>query len=259
VEDVARQRDFSVIYCNTDETEAEEIKYVNILLQKQIDGFLLVPASHSSESITLLRSRDVPVVVLDRRVAESSVDEVRSDSELGAYQLVRHLLDLGHTQIAALSGSKAVSTAVDRVAGYRRALREAGIAEDERLIFFDRYTQGDGYRMAQRALAAVPRPTALFAANNFIAFGAFRAIHEAKLRVPEEISIVSFDDLPATMTWEPFLTVVTQPAYEIGRQATELLLDRLAGEDSSPARQIVLPTELILRQSSGPPSSTSNA
>ena len=179
VEDVAREQGFSVMFCNTDESETEESEYLNVLLQKQVDGMLLVPACESSESIALLRARAVPFVLLDRRVKGAPVDLVACDSEPGAYQLVRHLLDLGHRHIAVLSGSRTVSTAVDRVAGYRRAMREAGIAEEDQIVFFDRFTQGDGYRMAQQALAHAPRPTALFAANNFIAFGAFQAIHGA--------------------------------------------------------------------------------
>jgi LacI family transcriptional regulator len=253
VEDVAREQGLSVVFCNTDESEAAEVAYLDILLQRQIDGFLLVPARDSSESIALLQSRAVPAVVVDRRVPHGPVDGVRSDSEQGAYQLIRHLLDLGHTRIAVLSGSSAVSTAVDRVAGYTRALREAGIAINQQQIFFDQFTQGDGYLMARQALAAGTPPTAIFAANNFIAFGAIRAIREAGLRIPEDISIVAFDDLPQAMIWEPFLTVSAQPAYEIGQRATELLLSRLSGEGPAEIQEIVLPTTLIIRKSSAPP------
>ncbi|HEX9371342.1 MAG TPA: LacI family DNA-binding transcriptional regulator [Roseiflexaceae bacterium] len=253
VEDAARDQGFSVIFCNTDESETEQTEYLQLLLQRQVDGFLLVPASDSDESIAALRARGVPVVLLDRRLSVGEFDSVRCDSVQGAYELVHHLLALGHTRIAVLSGSKAVSTAVDRVAGYTRAMCEAGIGEDQHLVFYDRFTQGDGYRMAQRALAASPRPTAIFAANNFIAFGAIRAIQEADLRIPEDISIVTFDDLPQLWVMDPFLTVVTQPAYEIGHKATELLLDRLAGEGPVETREIMLPAELIVRKSSGPP------
>ena len=253
VEDVTRAAGFSVIFCNTDESESEERDYVRLLLQKQVDGFLLVPASDADASMELLGAREVPVVVIDRRLPDRLVDAVRCDSEAGAYALVRHLAELGHARIAALSGSKSVSTAQDRVAGYRRALRACGIAEDEQLIFFDRFTQGDGYHMARLALALAPRPTALFAANNLIAIGALRAIREAGLRIPEDISIVSFDDLPAPLSADPFLTVAAQPAYGIGRAAAELLLERLAGAGPADAREVVLPAELIVRGSSAPP------
>jgi LacI family transcriptional regulator len=213
----------------------------------------LVPACFSGDSVTFLQERKVPVVVLDRRVSDVQVDTLRGDSEEGAYQLTRHLLNLGHTRIAILSGPPSVSTAVDRVAGYRRALAEAGLDSRAELVYHAEYTQAGGYQMALQALAVTPRPTALFAANNFVASGAFRALREAGLRVPEDMSIVSFDDLPTASDMGPSLTVAAQPAYEMGRRATELLLTRLAGEGPAEPQVIVLPAEIIVRGSSAPP------
>jgi LacI family transcriptional regulator len=253
VEDAASEQGFSVIFCNTDESESKEAEYLNVVLQKQVDGLLLVPACSSGDSVTFLQERKVPVVVLDRRVSDVKVDTLRCDSEEGAYQLTRHLLHLGHTRIAVLSGPPSVSTATDRVAGYRRALAEAGLASRAELVFHAGFSQAGGHQMALQALAVTPRPTALFAANNFITSGAFRAVREAGLRVPEDISIVSFDDLPTASDMGPALTVAAQPAYEMGRRATELLLTRLAGEGPAEPQEIVLPTEIIVRGSSAPP------
>jgi len=252
VEDVANQRGFSVIFCNTDESEAKQVEYLNVLVRKQVDGVLLVPARSTDEPIHFLNRRQVPVVVLDRRVSSCIVDSVRGDSEGGAYALMRLLLELGHRRIALLNGPAEVSTAVDRLAGYRRALADAGLACDERLIFPGQFTLEAGRRMAQEALALSPRPTALFATNNFIAIGAYRALREAGLAVPDDISLVAFDDLPSALMLEPFLTVVSQPAYEMGRRATELLLDRLAGAAPADCQEIVLPCEVIVRRSTGP-------
>src|SRR5258708_8398010 len=178
VEDTASEQGFSVMFCNTDESETEEAEYLNVLLQKQVDGVLLVPANCSSESVAFLRDRGTPVVVLDRRISDDRVDVVRGDSEQGAYQLVRYLLELGHRRIAVLNGPQSISTAADRVVGYRRALAEAGLQADIDRVFYDQFTQESGYQMAQQALAQSPRPTALFAATNFIASGAFRALRE---------------------------------------------------------------------------------
>ncbi len=257
VEDAASDRGFNVIFCNTDESEDEQIQYLTVLVQKRVDGVLLVPARSSAEPVAFLQSQGVPVVVLDRRVPDCGVDSVRCDSELGAYQLVKLLLELGHRRIAALSGPETVSTALERVQGYRRALTEAGLDAGAAQAYHGPFTQAGGYRMAQEALAAVPRPTALFAANNFIAIGAYRAIRDAGWRVPEDIALVAFDDLPAALVMEPFLTVMAQPAYEMGRRATELLLARLAGSDPSASQEVILPAELIIRRSSGPSISNS--
>jgi len=249
VEDAARDQGYAVMFCNTDESETEEMEYVRVLIQRQVDGVLLVPATDSSASLQLLNKHGLPVVVLDRRLSAGGVDEVRTDSEAGAYVVVRHLLDLGHRRIAVLTGPETVSTAVDRVAGYRRAMAEEGLRPDDGLVVFGGYNEASGYEMTRLILAAEPRPTAIFAANNFIAFGAIGALREAGLRAPEDMSIAVFDDLPPGWVFDPFLTVVSQPAYEIGKQAAELMLERLAGKAPAEPRTIVLPSELIIRRS----------
>jgi LacI family transcriptional regulator len=251
VEDVANERGFSVILCNTDENEDKQIDYLTVLLQKRVDGFLFVQARSTPESVQLIQRQSVPVVVIDRQISGVEVDVVRGDSEQGAYQLVNLLLSLGHRRIGMLSGPETISTAAQRVAGYRRALAEAGVDRDAALVCYGEYTQEGGYQTTQQALFATPRPTALFAANNFIAMGAFRALREAGLSVPGDVALVCFDEAPQSAMIEPFLTVAAQPAYEMGRQATELLLARLSGEALQACQEIVFPVEIIARKSCG--------
>jgi LacI family transcriptional regulator len=253
VEDVANQSGFNVIFCNTDESESKQTEYLTILVQKQVDGVLLVPARSSEGPVAFLNSRKVPVVVLDRRVPQCETDGVRGDSVQGAVDLTQLLLALGHRRIAILSGPPDVSTAADRVTGYRLALEQAGLVVDPALILHGRLRQDGGYEMTGRALALDPRPTALFAANNFIAIGAYRALSDAGLRVPDDIALVVFDDLPPALVLEPFLTAASQPAYEMGQRATQLLLARLNGSAPAGCQEIVLPTEIIVRRSSGGP------
>jgi LacI family transcriptional regulator len=258
-EDVAVGHGFSVMYCNTDESEAEEEQYLLMLIERQVDGVLLVPARSSGTSFRLLQAHGMPVVVMDRRVAARNVDSVLCDSEAGAFALTRHLIELGHRRIAVLTGRRNVSTSVDRVAGCRRALEEAGLTLGDELVHyggfnFGKLNQADGHRMVEEVLAAPgERPTAVFAANNFIAFGAMRALGEAGLRVPDDMSVVAFDDLPEGWVAEPFLTVAAQPAYEIGHRAAALLLSHISGDHAATGESIVLPFELILRRSSAPP------
>ena len=249
VEDAANREGFSVVLCNTDESQSKQNQYVDLLLQKQVDGFVLVPAGNDVKSVLLIQKRGVPVVVLDRRVPVA-VDSVRCDSEEGAYHLTRHLLDRGHRRIAVLSGAQEVSTAMDRVTGYRRALHESDVAVDERLILHSSFTHQAGYEMTSAVLDIVPRPTALFAVNNFIAIGAIRALRAAGMLIPQDVALVAFDDLPLTLIIEPFLTVASQPAYEMGQRATELLLSRLAGSAGPLPMEILLPTSLTVRRSS---------
>lgn len=262
VEDFFIGHGFSVMYCNTDEDEAEEEQYLLMLIERQVEGILLVPARSSGKSLRLLGRRHLPVVVLDRRVAARNVDSVRCDSEAGAHALVEHLVALGHRRIAVLTGRRSVSTSIDRVAGARRALEEAGLSLPDELVFWGRFNlgkanQADGHRMAQKMLDAPgARPTAVFCANDFIAFGAIRALREAGLVVPDDISVVAFDDLPSEWVSDPFLTVAAQPAYEIGNRAASRLLDHITGARPPTGESVILPFELIARRSSAPPRST---
>jgi LacI family transcriptional regulator len=254
VEDVANAAGFNVFLCNTDESVAKQDGYLRALLQKRVDGVLLVPAEMDVELLPWIQGQDTPIVVVDRRVAYAPVDVVRCDAEGGAYQLVRHLLDLGHRRIAVLSGPQEVSTAADRVAGYCRAMAEAGIEVEPEWLRFGRFTQASGYEMAQQLVRSESRPTAMFGVNNFIALGALRALKEAGIRVPEDVSLVAFDDFASEFVVEPFLTVADQPAYEMGRRAAELLLARLSEDGPDSYQEVVLPTRVIVRRSSAPPS-----
>jgi len=251
VEDAASDAGFNVFFCNTDESMQEEEKYVNLVLQKQVDGILFVPAHSASPSIERILEQGTPVVILDRRVTNAKVDVVRCDSELGAYQLIRLLIEKGHRLIAVLTGPEVVSTAEDRVRGYWRAMTEAGLANPD-LVFYGSFTQASGYENAQRALSLSPQPTAFFAGNNFIADGALRALQDAGLKIPGDVSLVTFDDLPLSAVLEPVLTVARQPAYEMGRRGTQLLIGHLKGDSPKESSEILLPLEIIVRQSAGP-------
>ncbi len=249
VEDAASGQGFNVILCNTDENEAKQEEYLSVLLRKRVDGFLLVPARSEASAVESILRQNVPVVVLDRRVPGAEVDVVRSDSEAGAYGLTRHLICLGHRQIAMLCGPLGVSTAQERVDGYRRALTEAGIPVDEHWIREGEYTVESGYAVASELLAERVLPSALLGANNFVAMGAIRAIREAGLRLPEDISVACIDDIPDWLVGEPFLTVAAQSPYDMGLRATELLLRQIREPGVHPTQEILLPTELVLRRS----------
>ena len=251
VEDTASRAGFTVIFCNTDEAEEKEQQYLQVLLQKRVDGILLVPARSTPTAVQFLQEHNTPVVIIDRCVPLAKADVVRCDSENGAYLLVQLLVKLEHTQIAVLGGPKGVSTADDRVAGARRAMKEVNQPGQNLWVYEGAFTQASGYEMTRQALASTPPPTAIFASNNFIAIGAMKALRDFGQRVPEDIALVSFDDLPPALVTFPFLTVAAQPAYEMGQKATELLLRHLSDATARDFREIILPVEIIVRQSSG--------
>lgn len=250
VEDVANRQGFSVILCNTDEKEHKQAEYIAVLLSKRVDGFLLVPTAAELEPVQMIQRQNTPVVVIDRTLTNSQVDTVRGDTYGGAYQLTNHLLALGHRRIAVLAGPRHISTSIERIAGVTRALHEAQVDLDETLVIHGEYTMESGYRMAAQVLPAAP--TAIVAVNNFIAIGIGRYLRERSVQVPQEVSVVGFDDLPISWQSEPFLTVAVQPAYDMGRFATELLLQRIVGTATASYQELVLPVEIIVRQSTGP-------
>ncbi len=251
VEDTASVAGYTVIFCNTDESVAKEHMYLQMLMEKRVDGVLLVPAVSGIDSVNLVKKQGIPIIVIDRRLPDLLTDVVRCDSENGAYELTRLLLSLGHREIAILTGPRGVSTADDRLNGYRRALTEAGLPQNKDNEYFGEFTQQSGYGMAHKAMEKNNRITAVFAANNVITFGTIKAFQEMGLRVPEDVAVVGFDDLPAPLVTFPFLTVAAQPAYEMGQKAIEILLGRLDGELSDQYQEVVLPAEIVVRQSSG--------
>ncbi len=248
VETAAREAGISLLLANTDQREDEEERLVRALLQRQIDGLLIIPAGSCIETVRLCRDQGVPLVVVDRRPERPGADVVRADAEGGALELGRLMVGLGHRYAAVLTGPPTVPTAVDRAAGFARAFEDAGLPGP--LVIHGEFTIDSGHEMAGEAMSESPRPTALFAANNFIAIGVQHGLEELGLRVPEDVALVGMDDLPSAMVTFPFLTVVAQPAVEMGRRAVGLLLDRLAHPDR-PADEVVLPTELVIRRSSG--------
>lgn len=256
VEDACSEANINVILCNTDEKQEKLDNYINLLLQRQTDGLILVPTEgYNGPMLDNLAASHVPCVLLDRRMpGRDDFTVVRSDSVSGAYLLTRYLLGLGHRRIMMLSGSQEVSTGLERAEGYRRALIEAGLPVDDGLIWFGKFTQQSGYDMTARMIECVkPLPTAVVTANNFIAFGAQRALDDHHVRIPEEISLATFDDLPAPINPRPFLTTAVQNPYRMGQEAAHrltLLLEEGAGVLP---RDVVLPVELIVRASTAPP------
>jgi LacI family transcriptional regulator len=251
VEDSAAQAGLHVVLCNTDENPDREANYINILLQQRVDGIIIAPTTNDRRRLYALKRQKVPCVVIDRKVPGFKADTVLSNNQGGAYQLTRHLLGLGHRRIAMITGPTFVSTTEDRVEGYRQALRERGIHEEQHLVKASDFKQEGGYQSVKALLATEPRPTAIFAANNFMAIGALSALREAGLRVPQDMALVCFDDIPQASLIYPFLTVSAQCAYDMGAMSAQLLIERVNGSKRRKVREIELETKLIVRESCG--------
>lgn len=251
VEDAAQEYGYSVLLCNTDENLAKQQRYVDILISQRVDGVIIAPSSTDATKLAALCDHDIATVVLDRRLEGWKMDMVYSDSISGAYALVRHLIGLGHTRIAILSGPEGAATAEDRIAGYRLALHEAGIPVDPRLIRRGGFNSQAGAMLTRELLDEGLGVTAIFAANNAIALGTIEAIRLRGLRIPRDVALVCFDDYPYTAGFFPFLTVVAQSAYDMGANAAQLLFSRLQSDVPLKPRRVVLPVRLIVRYSCG--------
>lgn len=251
VEDVAQGGNYSVLLCNTDENPAKQHSYLDMIVSQRVDGVIIAPYDSDVCNISQLRQRNIPTVAIDRRIDGWEVDTVYGDSLAGAYAMVRHLIGLGHTRIAVITGPPGASTAEDRLEGYRIALSRAGLPLDGALVKRGEYRAASGQGMMHELLEQANPPSAVMAANNLIAVGAFEAIRQHGLTVPQDIALVTFDDLPDLARFFPFFTVVSQPAYEMGQEAARLLLSRLDSGNVLEPRRVVLPTRLIVRYSCG--------
>lgn len=250
IEDEAHRRGFRVMLCNSDEDLQKEAAYIDVALAERMGGVVIAVASARQSRLAPLLERGVPVVAIDRRPAGYDVDCVLVDNRLGAAQATAHLIEAGARRIACITGPRRVSTANERLAGYEQALRAAGRPLEPALVVREDFKPGGGYDAIQRLCAGPDRPDAVFVANNLMTVGALRALRDLGLRVPQDVRVVGFDDAPWAALVQPPLTVVSQPAYEIGRIAAELLAE--AREDPDRARrQVLLAPELIVRESSG--------
>jgi DNA-binding LacI/PurR family transcriptional regulator len=254
VEDVAYKRSFRVILCNADNDASKEASYVRELRSYHIAGLLIIPAAGADTAghLRAYVSVSVPVVCLDRIPEGWKGDAVLVANAEGAYLATRHLIQMGHTRLAVITGPLKLTNAEERLKGFMRALSASRLQIAPEFVQEARFDTQSGYQAALRLLRMLPRPTAIFACNDLIAFGVLQAARELNLRCPEDLSIAGFDSLEFTKFTDPALTSVYQPGYQLGATAGRLLLQRVDGMRSLP-KKVFLPTELKKRNSVGPP------
>jgi DNA-binding LacI/PurR family transcriptional regulator len=253
VEDIAYQNSYRLMLCNTDNDAEKEQVYFDELRAYRMAGLIVIPSANSRLVPQVGSSAgEPPVICLDRSPEGWKGDSVTVDNAEGAYQATRHLLELGHRRIATIAGQLHVTSGVERLKGFKRALREAGINIAPEYIQEGRFDRLSGYEKGLMLLQFSPRPTAIFAANDLVALGVLAALRELGLRCPEDVSLVGFDDLELASFTNPALTTVAQPAYQMGARAAGLLFERLRGEDV-PTQHIVMKATLKVRDSAAAP------
>jgi len=252
VEDVANARGYTLVLCNTDERLDKEQAYVQLLRSRRVDGVIMAPVGGAEDYIDFETAVGAPVVFIDRRVP-ARADVVVVDNALGAREVVRHLIGLGHRRIGVITGLPKISTSEERLAGYQSALQGAGLRSDPALLKVGYSRLEGGYQAALELLALQHPPTAIFATNNLMAIGLMRAVAERRLRCPHDISVACFDDFDWASVFHPRLTTVAQPTYEMGSKAAEFLITRLTGGAIAEPQTCVLAPTLIIRDSCAAP------
>jgi len=254
IEEAGFEAGYTTIFGNSVERPDRERQYVRTLLSKRVDGLIIAPSRTRDRALTtLLRKAKIPIVVVDREGALPGADVVVYDNVGGSGQAARHLLELGHTKIASVAGPRDLIPAAERLEGFLRGFAEAGIAvPDEAVVAADFHFEG-GREATAKLLDSGLSFTALFAANDLMAAGAIRELTAHGLSVPRDVSVVGFDDAPLAEMTSPALTTVRQPLQAMGDTAVSVLLARMAGTaDAAPGRH-VLPTSLVVRDSTAPP------
>ena len=257
VEECCRLAGFSVFLCNSDNDPKRQQQYMRTLLEKRVDGLLLSSAGDDDALARIFeKMAGVPSVTVDRLVAGARADRVSVNNQLGAQMAVEHLLGLGHRRIACISGPAEFAVARERIAGWRQALRAAGLTPDESLVLESDFSSPCGYAAARGLLlsqagSATP-VTGIFASNDMMAVGVLRAAAELGLKVPQQLSVVGFDDIELSRYVFPALTTVGCPIRQLGAEAGRVLIARIENPNAA-LKDVLLTPRLVARESSAAP------
>jgi LacI family transcriptional regulator len=251
IEDVLRPENYALLVCNTAEILEREAHYLDILMRQRVDGIIAAATSRRWDELTEVEAQHIPVVFVDRIFEGLDDPFVGVDNQKGARLGTKCIIDCEHRQIGILAGFQRLSTMRERLVGFRQALQEHDIPLPEEWVITSALSIEGGHEAMRQLLTLPERPTAVFLNNNLLALGALLALKELGLRCPEDVGLVGFDDHPWAAVSDPPLTVVRQPAGQVGRAAAEMLLARINDEQIAEPR-VILDCEIVLRQSCCP-------
>jgi len=250
VERETRKLGYSIILCDTEESTELEIESIHLLKSRNVDGMIVSPVGQTVEHIQDLYDSQMPIVIIDRYFSDSGIPFVASNNYQGAKDAVTHLVQNGHCRIACVQGLRHTQPNNDRVQGYKDALHEAGVAFDEKLVVGDSFGEENGYLETKLLMQLVDKPTAIFGVSNLISLGILKALKEENYHVPDDVSLIGFDDHPFMSYLSTPLTTVEQQSVEMGKIAVKFLYNQIQQSDvKSTFGGIQLPTRLIIRNS----------
>ena len=251
IQDRAARDGFSIVLCNSDEESHNEKAYLRTLVERSIDGLIICPTLDNHSFLSKLSRGGTPVVLVDRKVPGLRAPTIRVDNRAGAGEAITHLARLGHTRIAIIKGIDGVETSDERFEGYAEALRENGLTVRSSLVKEGRFLKDQAISATRELLKMKERPSAIFVCNEPMASGCMLALKESGIRVPQEISLIAFDDPVWAEYTSPPLTTVSQPSYTMGMLAFDYLLARITDREKKGQylQDVVLKTTLVLRES----------
>ncbi|WP_314176199.1 LacI family DNA-binding transcriptional regulator [Streptomyces winkii] len=252
-EQAARTEGLGVMLCNSEQDEAAEALYLSLFAEQRVRGVLITPADVSGQTMKSFQRHGIPHVFVDRVVAADEACSVSVDDVAGGELAVRHLIEGGHTSIAYVSGPLHLAQCQDRRTGALKALGDAGLPPESLMVLENRADDvAAGRDAGSRFLGLGSRPTAIFCSNDLLALGVLQTLFSAGVRLPEEVSIVGYDDIEFAAAAAVPLTSVRQPAVQIGRTAAELLIDETSGGPGHAHQSIAFQPELVVRRSTLP-------
>lgn len=248
IEASLQKADYVLLLGNSNEDRHIEQEHLKVFQEEGVAGIILAAVTDSAAPYQKVIRNGVPILALDRLVEGLKVDSVSINNVEAAALATEHLLNLGHKDVAFIGGPVSISTARLRLEGYRKALLNHGLVNER--VELGNFRQVGGYRAMKALLSTKPYPSAVFVSNNLMTLGALQAIHEAGLNIPKDIALIGFDDMPWATSLQPPLTVIAQPTYNLGTIAVRLLLDRILNP-ANPIQQVILESQLIVRESCG--------
>jgi DNA-binding LacI/PurR family transcriptional regulator len=246
IENIAKIQGFSIIFCDSENDSETEEKHVRNLLEEGIDGLIFIPAPGTNHLIQELIQEDFPMVFLDRTASHGNTNFVTCANKEGAHQAAKYLYSLGHRNIVYISGPRYLSTENERFEGFKNALEEEGVQLQKELILHGEHSWSTTYREVHALLNRNKQFSAVFASSDIMAFGAKQAFEDSGLQIPDDVSIIGYDDIPFSSAIS--LTTISQPAFEMGRNAMHLLIDLIKKRVQTP-HHIVLRPSIIIRKS----------
>jgi len=258
VETEARRNGYSVILCDSNEDPAQEQELLTLLIRRRVDGILLA-STQASLAESRLAMRRAPIVCFDRHPGGFEGPAVVVDNVLASYEATRHLIELGHQHIAIIAGPGTTLTGSGRLEGFCKALQEAHLPLREEYMRPGGFSMQGGHRAALEILQLPNPPTAILVCNNRMTLGLMRALRGLDLKCPQDISVIGFDDFDWSDLFSPRLTTIVQPSYEMGKRATEMLLQVIQAPDQhlegGKQNRVVMKAGLCVRESTAPPTS----